>query len=338
MSRAAGKMPDPGPPLAITMGDPAGVGPEIIALAMEDEALRRRCIVLGNRDRLAAGARKAGSPTRYRLISDPEGAGSMKPDVPLLEVADVPRGLPFGRLNPAAGEAAYQCLIRAIDLALEGKVSGIVTAPLNKESLHQAGHPYPGHTEILAERTGSRDYVMMLAAGGMRALHVTTHIPISLVSRNISLERVLRVMHLGNDALVRMGIVKPRLAVAGLNPHAGEGGIFGDEETDILIPAVSAGLKEGFDVSGPIPPDVVFLRMYRGHYDAVITMYHDQGHIPLKLLAFESGVNVTLGLPIVRTSVDHGTAFDIAGKGLADPSSLVEAIRLAAGLVGRDIQ
>jgi len=337
LSPAAERVPDSAPPLAITMGDPSGVGPEIIALAMENEALRRRCMVIGNHKRLAVGARKAGSPTRYRPISDIERAGSLEPDVPLLEVADVPTGLPFGRLNPAAGEAAYQCLIHSIDLAIEGKVSGIVTTPLNKESLHQAGHPYPGHTEILAERTGARDYVMMLAAGSMRALHVTTHIPVSQISRNISLERVLRVTHLGNDALIKMGIARPRLAVAGLNPHAGEGGIFGDEETNILIPAVRTAAEEGLDIVGPIPPDVVFLRMHRGHYDAVITMYHDQGHIPLKLLGFESGVNVTLGLPIIRTSVDHGTAFDIAGKGLADPSSLIEAIRLAARLTGRDI-
>jgi 4-hydroxythreonine-4-phosphate dehydrogenase len=244
------------------------------------------------------------------------------------------RAIPFGQLNAQSGECAYQYILKAIDIAMEGAVDAVVTAPINKESLQMAGHVYPGHTEILAERTGTDETVMMLAAGSMRVLHVTTHIPLSQVPGAISTERIVRVLELGDEALKKMGIKKPLFAVAGLNPHAGEGSIFGDEEYRIITPAVELALDKGIRVEGPIPPDVVFLKMHRGKYDAIVAMYHDQGHIPLKLLAFESGVNVSLGLPIIRTSVDHGTAFDIAGKGLADPGSLVEALRLAASMAG----
>jgi 4-hydroxythreonine-4-phosphate dehydrogenase len=319
-------------PLAITMGDPAGVGPEIIALAMEDEDLRRHCIVLGSLGRLKVGARKTGSTVKFRKVENVQSLPDAAGEVPVLESCDLSTDLPFGKLNVEAGECAYQCLAQAISLAMDGKVAGIVTAPLNKESLHLAGRLYPGHTEILADLTGAKDYVMMLAADGMRALHVTSHISLSLVPETITQERILRVIQLGNEALIRMGIEQPRIAVAGLNPHAGEGGIFGDEESKVIAPAVKAAAGMGIEITGPVPPDIVFLKMHRGLFDGVVAMYHDQGHIPLKLLAFESGVNITLGLPIIRTSVDHGTAFDIAGKGLADPGSLMEAIRVASSM------
>ncbi len=321
------------PLLAITMGDPSGVGPEIIALALEEDNFSRNSLVIGDIDRLKVGARKAGSSTRYRVAESACRAGSDR-QVPVLQVGLVDQSVPFGQLSAHSGECAYQCIIKAIDLAMEGAVDAVVTAPINKESLQLAGHIYPGHTEILAERTETEETVMMLAAGSMRVLHVTTHIPLSQVSRAISTERIVRVLELGDDALKKMGIKKPLFAVAGLNPHAGEGGIFGDEEELIIAPAVELAIDRGIMVEGPVPPDVVFLKMHRGKYDAIIAMYHDQGHIPLKLLAFESGVNVSLGLPIIRTSVDHGTAFDIAGKGLADPGSLVEALRLAASMAG----
>ncbi len=322
-------------PLAITMGDPAGVGPEVIALAMEDENLRRHCVVIGNLGRLAVGARKTGSTIKFRKVENVQSLPDAAGEVPVLESYDLSTDLPFGKLSVEAGECAYQCLVQGISLALDGKVAGIVTAPLNKESLHLAGRLYPGHTEILAELTGAEDYVMMLVADSMRALHVTSHISLALVPETITQERIMRVLQLGNEALIRMGIEKPRIAVAGLNPHAGEGGIFGDEESTAISPAVRTAVGMGIDVTGPVPPDIVFLKMHRGLFDAVVAMYHDQGHIPLKLLAFESGVNVTLGLPIIRTSVDHGTAFDIAGKGLADPGSLMEAIRLAASMASK---
>lgn len=321
------------PLLAITMGDPSGVGPEIIALALEEDNFSRNSLVIGDIDRLKVGARKAGSSTRYRVAESACRAGSDR-QVPVLQVGLVDQSVPFGQLSAHSGECAYQCIIKAIDLAMEGAVDAVVTAPINKESLQLAGHIYPGHTEILAERTETEETVMMLAAGSMRVLHVTTHIPLSQVSGAISTDRIVRVLELGDDALKKMGIKKPLFAVAGLNPHAGEGSIFGDEEELIIAPAVELAIDRGIRVEGPIPPDVVFLKMHRGKYDAIIAMYHDQGHIPLKLLAFESGVNVSLGLPIIRTSVDHGTAFDIAGKGLADPGSLVEALRLAASMAG----
>jgi len=319
-------------PLALTMGDPAGVGPEIISLALEDGDLRRHCLVLGNLERLRIGARKAGSTVRFKQVENARSLPEDTGEVLVLETYALSPDLPFGKLNVEAGECAYQCLVKAISLAMDGLAAAIVTAPLNKESLQLAGRLYPGHTEILAEMTGAKDYVMMLAAENMRALHVTSHISLDQVPGSITSERILRVIQLGNEALIRMGIEKPRIAVAGLNPHAGEGGIFGDEELTVISPAVRIAVGKGIDVTGPVPPDIVFLKMHRGVFDAVVAMYHDQGHIPLKLLAFESGVNVTLGLPVIRTSVDHGTAFDIAGKGLADPGSLIEAIRLAASM------
>lgn len=330
-----GKRPVKAPLLAITMGDAAGVGPEIIALALEEQQEGLRYVVLGDIDRLRAGARKAGSSTRYKVAAGSvEDVLAIKGRIPVINVPLGEGAIPFGRLSAVAGECAYQCLIKAIDLAMDGDIDAIVTAPLNKESIHLAGHAFPGHTEILAHRTGAPDTVMMLVAGGMRALHVTTHIPIAEVPAMMTKERIVRVLNLGDAALKNMGLKDPSFAVAGLNPHAGESGIFGAEEEQVIIPAIKAAEQMGIRVAGPLPPDVVFLKMHRGKYDAVIAMYHDQGHIPLKLLAFESGVNVTLGLPIIRTSVDHGTAFDIAGKGLADPGSLIEAIRLAGTMIG----
>lgn len=333
--KVGGKGIFPGPRLAVTMGDPAGIGPEIISLALEEEAYRRACLVIGDIDRLRSGAIQADSNVQYQTVSSIEEIGQTLGKIPVWHVGLEDPSLPFGTLSADGGECAYQCIIKGIDLALEGSVDAVVTGPINKESLNLAGHLYPGHTELLGERTGATDTVMMLAAGSMRALHVTTHIRLLEVPTSISTERILRVLTLGNEALKRMGIEKPRFAVAALNPHAGESRMFGDEEEGIISPAVGKALAKGILVEGPVPPDVVFLQMHRGQYDAVVAMYHDQGHIPLKLLAFETGVNVTLGLPIIRTSVDHGTAFDIAGKGLADPGSLKEALRLAL-LLARD--
>jgi len=315
------------------MGDPSGVGPEIIALALENETFSRNCLVVGDAQRLKVGARKAGSSTRYKVVESPCRA-EKDGVIPVIQVCHSDPSIPFGQLHPHSGECAWQCVIRAIDLAMEGVVDAVVTAPINKGSLQLAGHMYPGHTEILAERTGAHDTVMMLAASNMRVLHVTTHIPLSQVASAVTKERIVRVLELGDEALRKMGLKDPLFAVAGLNPHAGEGSIFGDEEERIILPAIREVVSRGIHVDGPVPPDVVFLKMHRGKYDAIVAMYHDQGHIPLKLLAFESGVNVTLGLPIIRTSVDHGTAFDIAGKGLADPGSLMEALRLAASMAG----
>jgi 4-phospho-D-threonate 3-dehydrogenase / 4-phospho-D-erythronate 3-dehydrogenase len=319
--------------LAVTMGDPAGVGPEIIARALADPALAASALVVGDLRRLTEAAGLVKSPVRYRAVASGAGAepgsGGGEGGVPVLDLAVVPPGLPYGGLSAAGGEAAYRCLVRAIDLALAGEVAGIVTAPLNKEALHLAGHRYPGHTEILAHRTAASDWVMTLAVERKLVLHATAHIPYAAVPRELTGARILRALELGRDALRRLGVARPRMAVAGLNPHAGEGGIFGDEELRIIAPAVREAQARWGDVTGPVSPDTVFLRWHRGEFDAVVAMYHDQGHIPVKLLAFESGVQLTLGLPLVRTSVDHGTAYGIAGRGVADAGSLDGALRLA---------
>jgi len=221
-------------------------------------------------------------------------------------------------------------VVKAIDLALAGDIAAIVTSALHKEALNLAGHAFAGHTELLAHRCGVKSVAMLLVAGSFRVSHVSTHVSLQEAIRRVRKERILEVTRLTSQAMQRMGIASPRLAICGLNPHSGEGGLFGDEEEVHIRPAVDAARVEGMDVAGPMPPDTVFFRMKGGEYDAVVAMYHDQGHIPVKVLAFEEGVNVTLGLPIVRTSVDHGTAFDKAGKGTASPTSMIAALKLAA--------
>jgi 4-phospho-D-threonate 3-dehydrogenase / 4-phospho-D-erythronate 3-dehydrogenase len=235
-----------------------------------------------------------------------------------------------GRVSASAGKAAYDAVEKATLLTLEGATDAVVTAPLNKDSLNQAGYHFPGHTQILAHICGVRDAVMMLTADNLRIAHVSTHVSLRDACDLVNKERILRVMQLGIDATKSMGVENPRVVVPGLNPHSGEGGLFGNEEVAHIIPAIEEAKALGIDVRGPLPPDTAFLRAYRGEFDLVIAMYHDQGHIPIKMVGFEKGVNVTLGLPIIRTSVDHGTVFGKAGKGTADPTSMIEAIKLAA--------
>jgi 4-hydroxythreonine-4-phosphate dehydrogenase len=320
-------------PITLTMGDPAGVGPEIIALALEDADLARGTLVVGDLARLTEGARVSASSVRFRAVSSPAQAFALgEGEAAVLDLDLVPPRLPFGRMCAEGGEAAFRCLMRALDLTLAGETDAVVTAPLSKAALHLAGRRYAGHTEILAERTGVSDWVMTLASGDRLVPHATAHVPFAEVPRLLTVARILRAVELGREALRRLGVETPRIAVAGLNPHAGEGGIFGDEEARVIAPAVGEASARWGGVTGPVSPDTVFLRWNRGEFDAVVAMYHDQGHIPVKLLAFETGVQLTLGLPVIRTSVDHGTAFDIAGKGVADPGSLMAAIRLARSL------
>ncbi len=307
------------PHLAITMGDPAGIGPEIIAKA---------CAALAGR--IAWG------DLRLLII----GSG------PALEAARVLVG---GAPVPAVTEEAewpalaFQAVERGVRLAQAGRVGAIVTAPLNKEALNKAGHHYAGHTEMLAELTGVKGSVMLLAHGNMRVSHVTTHCALEEVPRRATPQRIRLVLDLTHKALRDLGIERPRIAVAALNPHAGEGGLFGRQDIDVTAPTIAGAVADGMDVTGPVPGDTVFVKLRAGQYDAVVAMYHDQGHIPVKLLGFHvdpatgkwdalSGVNVTLGLPVIRTSVDHGTAFDIAGKGIASERSLIEAIEYAEQL------
>jgi len=321
------------PIIAITMGDPSGIGPEVIAKALGEGRIYDLCrpIVIGDARVMAAAAKLVSRNLQVNAVEALEQAtfrhGLM--DVLDLKNIEIDR-LRRGKVDRDSGRAAVEYVQRAIDLAIKGEVDAIATAPLNKEAMNLAGFPYPGHTEILAETTGSKNYAMMLLAGPLRVVHVTTHTSLRNACDRVKKGRVVTTIHLTDRSLKDLGIVNPRIAVAGLNPHAGEGGLFGTEELDEIAPAIKECRSEGIHVEGPFPPDTVFLRGKRGEFDAVVAMYHDQGHIPVKLLGFEEGVNVTIGLPIIRTSVDHGTAFDIAWKGFADSRSMVEAIRVAA--------
>ncbi len=324
------------PVLAVTMGDPAGVGPEVIVKALECSEVWDICrpVVVGDARWLEEARRIVGTQRPVRALDAISQAGSGE-SVDVLDLANVNAGrLERGRVSPEAGQAAYEYIHRAVRLALEGEAAGVVTAPINKEALHAAGVPYAGHTEMLAALCAAKDVAMLLVSGKLWVSHVSTHVSLRQAVERVNVERIIRVIGLTHEALRRMGLGTPRIALAGLNPHAGEGGLFGNEEADIISPAAEAARAEGMDVTGPYPPDSIFLRASQGEFDAVIAMYHDQGHIPIKLLGFYEGVNVTLGLPIVRTSVDHGTAFDIVGTGRADERSLVAALRLAAQMGG----
>jgi 4-hydroxythreonine-4-phosphate dehydrogenase len=313
------------PRIAVTMGDPAGVGPELCLRLLRDESVRAYSspVVYGDLGVLRRVARH---------LRWPEPAASDVNDLCAID----PDGFEPGRVSAACGAAAYRYFTQAIDDALAGHIAAVATAPLNKESLHAAGFPFPGHTEILATRTHAERSCMMLTAESITCSLVTVHVGYREVPQLLTSERILDTIELTAAAMERMRGRKPKLLVCGLNPHAGERGLFGDrEEERVIAPAVEAARARGFDVEGPLPPDTAFLPKYRKAADAYICMYHDQGLIPLKALAFEDAVNVTLGLPIVRTSVDHGTAFDIAWTGAADVSSLVKAVELAAKLAGR---
>jgi len=283
------------PRIAITAGDPAGIGPEIAAKAMSDPRVREVCdpLLYGHADR---------------------------------------GGIAVGRLSAEAGRAAYDAIVSAVSAAMAGRVDAVATAPINKEAFALAGLPWRGHTELLAHLTGAPCVAMMFHTDALRVVLATVHVPLSDVPRLLTQATLEQVIRLTARELPRFGCEAPRLAVCGLNPHAGEGGVLGFEEQRVLEPAIAACRRDGIAVSGPFPADTVFVRASRGEWDAVVACYHDQGLIPVKLLAFGRAVNVTLGLPIIRTSVDHGTAFDIAGRGIADHGSLVEAIRLAARL------
>jgi 4-hydroxythreonine-4-phosphate dehydrogenase len=328
------------PIVAITMGDAAGVGPEIVvkSLARPDIAEICRPVVIGDVGRLTTAARILGASVHVRAIATPaSAAGCHVPDaIDCIQVGEVPGDLAFGQLSPAAGEAAFRYLERAVTLAMTREIDAICTAPINKEALHLAGHRYPGHTEILAALTGTPEVSMLLSAPGLRVVHCTTHIGLLDAIDRIDAALVERTIRRGHEALVRWGIESPRIAVCGINPHAGESGLFGrGEEAAKIAPAVAAARDAGIDAVGPLPADTLFFRAVRGDCDLVVAMYHDQGHCPVKVLGLDAGVNITLGLPVVRTSVDHGTAFDIAGTGQADERSLVEALRQAAALAGR---
>ena len=327
------------PIIGITMGDATGIGPEIIVKALSSPALYKACrpLVLGDSDVLIRASALAGQPeVRIHSIAAVSDARFKFKSLDVLTL-DSPTltDLKMGVINPEAGRIAVQYVELAVQLALNRSIHAIVTAPINKEAVNLAGYAYAGHTEMLAHLTNTRDYAMMLVFRSLRVIHVTTHLALSEACTKVTKENVLRTLILTHRSLREMGMHRPRIAVAALNPHAGENGLFGNEERDEIAPAVAEAQVSGVNVVGPLPSDIVFLRGRNGEFDAVVAMYHDQGHIPIKLLGFEEGVNVTLGLPFIRTSVDHGTAFDIAGKGIANPRSIVEAIKLAAFLTCR---
>ncbi len=332
------------PRLALTMGDPAGIGPEIIVksarrLRPRIDAGDLRLLVIGHRSALHAAVSLLNETIAF---SETDGRSPLPP-LGLLPAGAERSPIQVGQVDPEAGRFAYLAVARAVALAQEGIIDAIVTAPLNKQALNLAGYRYAGHTDMLADLTGVQSSSMLLVHGEMRVTHVTTHVALQDVPRLLTAERLRRTIDVTHRAMRDLGIEAPRLAVAALNPHAGEGGLFGRQDIEVTAPVVAQCRAEGMDISGPVPGDTVFVKLRARQFDAVVAMYHDQGHIPVKLLGFDvdpatgrwralSGVNVTLGLPVIRTSVDHGTAFDIAGKGLANEDSLIEAIDYALRL------
>lgn len=315
------------------MGDPGGVGPEIIVKALASAEVGSICIpvVVGYRAVMEEALEFLRLPLQINIITSPEESSSSTKIINLIDAGEF-RGLEKGKASAMGGEASADCIKKAVEMALKKRVDGIVTAPISKEALKMAGILWPGHTEMLAELTGTSDYAMMLTGGPLRVILATIHTSLRSVPGLITKSNVLKTIRLARRACGMMGIDSPKIAVAGLNPHAGEAGLFGDEEINSIIPAVEDADKEGIPVSGPYPPDTVFHKAYKGEFDIIVCMYHDQGLIPLKMIAFDTGVNVTVGLPVIRTSPDHGTAYDIAWKGMANPASMIEAIKLAARL------
>jgi 4-hydroxythreonine-4-phosphate dehydrogenase len=329
------------PTIAISTGDPAGIGPEITMKAVRQLRPRLgkdlKLVLVGDPVILKAAAQDVG------LTFPLQDLGGDEAPVRILPTCAPQGPIRVGEVTAEGGRQAYDAVVKATDFVMKGLAQAIVTAPLNKEALNLAGYDFAGHTELLAKLTGARDSAMMLAHGDFRVSHATTHVALEDVPRRLTKERIQRVIELTRNALKQMGIEEPRIAVAALNPHAGEGGIFGRHDIDVTAPLIADLQRRGWNISGPIPGDTVFVKLRGGAYDAVVAMYHDQGHIPVKLLGFSvdpatglwtalSGVNVTLGLPIVRTSVDHGTAFDIAGQGCASETSMLEAIEMALDL------
>lgn len=327
--------------MAVTMGCPAGIGPEVVLQALSGPCRDAACIIVGDIAILERAAALLGIDIEFGSWRPGMVAGpySSQGGLYVYEATRLrPGDVPFGKVSELTGRASYTYVQKALDLVFDGEVAAMATAPISKEGLRLAGVDFPGHTEILADRCGTDRFVMMMAGQRLKVSLATIHLPLRDVPLRLSREGVLETISITWQALVRdFAMPSSKLAVAGLNPHAGEGGMFGHEEEEIIMPAIRRARELGMDVHGPFPPDTVFWHAVQGRFQAVVAMYHDQGLIPFKLLHFSDGVNVTLGLPIVRTSVDHGTAYDIAGKGLADPASMAAAIRLA-GTIWRNRQ
>ena len=333
--------------LAITMGDPAGIGPEIAVKLFAEASIFSLCrpLLIGNSGIISRIIELSGSGLEINEISEVADARFERGVIDIYQIAS--EGLDrirFGELSAESGDLAFRSVKASIDLALEGKVDGVVTGPIQKEAMQKAGHLFSGHTEIFAHYTDTRKYAMLLADEDFRVIHATTHVSLREACDLVTKERILDVTELLHDVLQKMGIREPRIGVAGLNPHSGDGGIFGREEEAEITPAIIEARKKGILADGPVAPDILFVQAAGGKYDGCVAMYHDQGHIPFKFKSFKwnlkegkidraSGVNITVGLPIVRTSVDHGTAFDIAGKGIASPDALMQALHYAVKLI-----
>jgi 4-hydroxythreonine-4-phosphate dehydrogenase len=335
------------PVIGITMGDPAGIGPEITARTMAEPGVhdQARLLVIGNASIMEEAVGLTGVAISVRAIPGMEESGY---DPGVMDVIDLPLNagekIQAGKLSAGAGDIAFRSIRKAIELAMDGEIDGIVTGPINKEAMNLAGHKYSGHTEIFARFTGTNKYAMLLAEDKFRVIHVSTHVSLRKACDLVIKDRVLDVIRLMDDALRKMGISKPYIGVAGLNPHSGDGGLFGDEEIKEIVPAIEEARKEGLNVEGPVPPDTLYAMAKGGHFDGCVAMYHDQGHIPFKVMGFDwdeetgrmksvRGVNISLGLPIIRTSVDHGTAFEIAGKGVASHGAMLNAIDYAVRML-----
>ena len=329
--------------LAITMGEPAGIGPEVVVKALARAGVYEKSVpvVIGDRIALEDAIGFCKLPLRIREIEKAENAEGRFGEIDLINLNLLKKGdWEYKKNSAIGGRVSYQYICRAIEMAKEKQASAVVTAPISKESLHMAGFPYSGHTEIFAEQTGTKDFAMLLASRRIHVIHVSTHVSLREACDRVKKDRVLNVIRLANEGMKQLGYANPRIAVAGLNPHCSENGLFGSEEANEIIPAIEAAQTEGILAEGPVSPDVVFVKCQAGQYDIVVAMYHDQGHIPLKLSGFQydihsdrydsvSGINCTIGLPIVRTSVDHGTAFGKAGEGRANEESMLDAIDAA---------
>lgn len=317
------------------MGDVSGVGPEVIVKALSHPEVYNLCrpLVIGDAETLAANLRHSARTLDVRVVDAPEQGRFRFGQIDLWAPVELDHSqVETGRVCPEAGRAAVEWVVEAVDMAAAGRIDGIVTAPLNKEAMNRAGFSYAGHTELLADRLGFPDVRLMLASERLNVAHVTGHVALCRVPEQLTEARVYDTIRLLHGALEDMDMPDPRIAVCGLNPHAGEAGVLGREDAELIRPAVKKASAGGMRVAGPLPADTVFLKAYNGGFDGVVAMYHDQGHAPVKLVAFHDAVNVTLGLPIVRVSVDHGTAFDIAGQGVADEANMLETLRLGARL------
>jgi 4-hydroxythreonine-4-phosphate dehydrogenase len=329
----------PKPRLALTVGDPAGIGPEVAAKALADPEILSLAdfVVFGDRRLWLSSAGESLARFKFNHTTIDRFCATASPasgvtlvEFPALDYA----AMPLGRITPAAGEASIQYLLAAIAAIQSGRLDGVVTGPISKEAIHLAGYPWPGHTELFAEKFAAPEVAMMFAGGPFRVVLVTIHVSLADVLKTLSTEGILRTIRLADAALKKFFAIKlPRLGVCGLNPHAGEGGRFGFEEREIIDPALAQAREEGLAVFGPLPADTIFRSALQGKFDLVVAMYHDQGLIPIKTIAFEESVNITIGLPTIRTSVDHGTAFDLAGQGQANPASMKSAIRMAVRMV-----